>query len=62
MSFAVVDTVLSGHASTVDLATWLIKSTGNLAAPAWYIAAAALATTAVTFVATRPPSPPSPKR
>ena len=36
------------------VATWLIRSTGNLAAPAWYILAAALTTTAVTFVATRP--------
>jgi len=38
------------------------KSTGNLAAPAWYIAAAALATTAVTFVATRPAPTLSPVR
>jgi hypothetical protein len=38
------------------------KSTGNLAAPAWYIAAAALATTAVNFVATRPAPPLAPLR
>ncbi len=37
-------------------------STGDLAAPAWYIAAAALATTAVTFIATRPATPLPPRR
>jgi hypothetical protein len=42
--------------------TVIRESTGNLAAPAWYIAAAALATTAVTFIATRPASPVLPRR
>ena len=36
------------------VATWLIKMTGDLAAPAWYLVAVALVSACVTFVATRP--------
>jgi MHS family proline/betaine transporter-like MFS transporter len=36
------------------VATWLIKATGDLAAPAWYLVAVALVSACVTFVATRP--------
>jgi len=36
------------------VATWLIKATGDLAAPAWYLVAVALVSACVTFAATRP--------
>ena len=36
------------------VATWLIKATGDLAAPAWYLVVVALVSACVTFVATRP--------
>ena len=60
LSYNLAFAIFGGTAPLV--ATWLIKSTGNLAAPAWYIAAAALATTAVTFAATRSAPPLSPRR
>jgi MFS transporter, MHS family, proline/betaine transporter len=43
--------VFGGTAPLV--ATWLIQSTGDLAAPAWYLCAAAVVTIAVTLVAAR---------
>src|SRR6185369_1276268 len=36
------------------VATWLIRATGDLAAPAWYLVVVALVSACVTFVATRP--------
>ena len=36
------------------VATWLIRATGDLAAPAWYLVAVALFSACVTFMATRP--------
>lgn len=35
------------------VATWLIKATGNLAAPAWYLVVVAIATALVTWTASR---------
>jgi hypothetical protein len=39
---------------SADALSGLIKTTGDLAAPAWYLVAVALVSGCVTFVATRP--------